>query len=96
MVRSGRGTRVVSCGLVVALVLALAACGSSGGKKSAATTTVPLGGVSAAEYKEAARLVNVGAAEGAAASADRALRREDGGAGPAARSGRERHRSDPE
>jgi hypothetical protein len=54
--------RAVGCLLLLVLVVGLAACG---GENEAAvhppSSSSPPGGVSAAEYKEAARLVNVGA-----------------------------------
>jgi hypothetical protein len=60
MVRRVRTQRAVGCLVVLVLVAALGACGGDDEPAIHAATSVKRGDVSAAQYKEAARLVNVG------------------------------------
>src|SRR5258706_16466871 len=65
MVRGVRTRRAAGCVLLVALVVGLAACGGDNAEHPTAVTGGKPGAVTPAQYKEAARLVNVGALESA-------------------------------
>jgi hypothetical protein len=60
VVRAVRTRRAAGCVLLLALIATLAACGGEDEEHVTAQTSVKPGDVSAAQYKEAARLVNIG------------------------------------